>query len=50
VVDHARSSVFEDPATFPAGTAELDSALLMRSVPVVWEPLATLHGASDPAA
>ncbi|HEX2176751.1 MAG TPA: DUF2071 domain-containing protein [Nocardioidaceae bacterium] len=50
VVGHAHSSFFEDPATFPAGTAELDSALLMRSVPVVWEPLATLHSEADPAA
>jgi Uncharacterized conserved protein (COG2071) len=50
VADHAHSSFFEDPATFPAGTAELDSALLMRRVPVVWEPLATLHSEVDPAA
>jgi hypothetical protein len=50
VVDHAHSSFFEDRETFPAGTAELDSALLMRRVPVVWEPLATLHSEVSPAA
>jgi hypothetical protein len=50
VVDQAHSSFFEDQATFPAGTAELDSALLMRRVPVVWEPLATLHNEVSPAA
>lgn len=36
VVD-ARSSWFEDHARFPAGSAILDSALVMRRVPVVWE-------------
>jgi hypothetical protein len=50
VLERARSSFFEDPTRFPAGTAELDSALLMRRVPVVWEPLATLHTEIDPAA
>jgi hypothetical protein len=50
VVDHAHSSFFEDLTRFPAGAAELDSALLMRSVPVVWEPLTTLHSEVDPAA
>lgn len=43
VVNYACSSVFEDTAIFPAGKAELDNALLMRHVPVQWEPLADLH-------
>jgi hypothetical protein len=43
VVNYARSSFFEDTAIFPAGAAELDNALLMRHVPVLWEPLADLH-------
>jgi hypothetical protein len=50
VVNHANSSFFEDPTTFPTGTAELDSALLMRSVPVMWEPLTALDSEIDPAA
>jgi hypothetical protein len=33
---HAHSSFFEDSATFPPGTAFLDSALVMRRVPVHW--------------
>jgi hypothetical protein len=48
VVDHAHSSFFEDKAIFPAGTAELDNALLMRHVPVLGEPLADLHRKSEP--
>jgi hypothetical protein len=35
----ARSSFFDDRTRFPAGTAALDGALLMRDVPVVWNPL-----------
>ena len=30
------SSFFADPARFPSGSAELDSALLMRDIPAVW--------------
>jgi hypothetical protein len=33
----ARSSFFEDRSRFPTGAAVLDSALVMRRVPVVWE-------------
>jgi hypothetical protein len=33
----AGSSWFEDAARFPPGAVELDSALVMRKVPVVWE-------------
>jgi hypothetical protein len=33
----ARSSFFEDGGRFPEGAAELDSALVMRKVPVVWD-------------
>ncbi|WP_211266867.1 DUF2071 domain-containing protein [Nonomuraea candida] len=35
----ARSSFFEDRARFPAGSATLDCALVMREVPAVWHPL-----------
>ncbi len=50
VVEHAHSSFFEDLTKFPTGSAELDSALLMRRMPVVWEPLTTLHSEVDSAA
>lgn len=43
-VVRASSSFFDDPTLFPPGTAELDSALIMRSVPVMWEPLKSLTG------
>jgi hypothetical protein len=35
----AESSVFDDTTLFPAGSATLDCALLMRDVPVTWNPL-----------
>ena len=35
-----RSSFFEDHSTFPAGSAQLDSVLVMRRVPVSWHGLA----------
>lgn len=35
----ARASFFDDPRRFPAGSATLDCALLMRNVPVTWNPL-----------
>jgi hypothetical protein len=39
----ARSSFFDDPTRFPAGSATLDGALLMRHVPVTWNPLSPMH-------
>jgi len=36
IVERARSSFFEDPSRFPAGSAELDCALLMRDVRHEW--------------
>jgi Uncharacterized conserved protein (COG2071) len=35
----ARSSFFADPGHFPPGSAQLDCALVMRRVPVVWDAL-----------
>ncbi len=35
----ARSSFYDDPTRFPPGTIELDVAMLMRDVPVVWSTL-----------
>ncbi len=47
-VERASSSFFDEPTLFPAGTAELDCALLMRRVPVAWEPLASLDHEMEP--
>jgi hypothetical protein len=38
-ISAAHSRVFSDLSAFPAGTAELDNALLMRGVPGTWKPL-----------
>lgn len=35
-VSHVESSFFDDPHTFPVGTAELDCALLMRGIDHAW--------------
>lgn len=47
-VDHARSSFFDDLALFPEGTARVDCALLMRRVPVRWQPLESLYAHMEP--
>lgn len=44
----ARSTYFDDPELFPAGTATLDCALLMRDVPVTWHPRAALATRARP--
>ncbi|MFF4452229.1 DUF2071 domain-containing protein [Streptomyces goshikiensis] len=44
-ITSARSSFFDDPERFPPGTAELDSVLVMRDVPVRWQPLPELPAA-----
>lgn len=41
-VNSVRSTFFEDRDRFPAGSAVLDNALLMRDVPVTWRPLPSL--------
>lgn len=38
----AESSFFGDELMFPPGSIELDCALVMRRVPVIWQPLAPL--------
>jgi len=48
-VNHAESRFFEDRSLFPVGTAELDSALLMRDIPATWTaraPLPSAHAAA----
>jgi hypothetical protein len=42
------STFFEDPAIFPAGTAEPDGALLMRNLPVTWHSLPPMAVRRDP--
>lgn len=41
-VDSVRSTFFDDRTRFPAGSAVLDCALVMRDVPVTWRPLPSL--------
>ncbi len=41
VIRSVKSSVYDDAAQFPAGSISLDSALVMRRVPVEW------HGVED---
>jgi hypothetical protein len=36
----AHASFYDDPARFPAGSIELDNALLMRDIPVTWRRIA----------
>jgi hypothetical protein len=49
----AHSTFFDDTTRFPAGSATLDCALLMRNVPVTWNPLTPMpvgiDGGSVPA-
>lgn len=35
----SRSSFFDDPVRFPRGSATIDSALVMRKLPVLWDAL-----------
>ena len=42
-VSRAASSFFDDPRVFPPGTAQLDTALIMRDVPVTWHGLPPMH-------
>lgn len=46
-VTGARSSFFDDLEVFPPGSAVLDSALLMRGVPVTWSSLDTLRAGPE---
>ena len=38
-VEHVRSSFFHDPAKFPAGSIELDSAYILCAIPHTWHAL-----------
>jgi Uncharacterized conserved protein (COG2071) len=43
VVDRAASSFFDNRSVFPAGSIELDSALVMREIPARWTALVPLQ-------
>ena len=45
-VIEATSSFFSDQSAFPAGSAELDCALVLRRIPVTWQPLPPLLAAT----
>jgi uncharacterized protein DUF2071 len=47
-VTDLHSTVFEDPALFPRGTAEPDGALLMRDIPVTWHALPSMPVRQSP--
>ncbi len=42
-IRHVRSSVFDDKARFPEGSIELDSALVMREIPVEWQVIPSVR-------
>ncbi|HCT80905.1 MAG TPA: hypothetical protein DGG94_03825 [Micromonosporaceae bacterium] len=46
IVERARSSFYEDPKLFPAGSVELDHALVMRRIPVQWRTLDRMTSAA----
>lgn len=41
-IRHGASTFFDDPDHFPAGSATLDCALVMRNLPARWRPLPTM--------
>jgi hypothetical protein len=50
LVTRAESSFFGDESVFPAGSAELDSAFVMRDIPATWRARGELRGARQAAA
>jgi hypothetical protein len=46
LVQQARSSYFDNPQLFPTGSIELDSAVVMREVPVSWRAVNPSHHGS----
>jgi Uncharacterized conserved protein (COG2071) len=50
VAVRAESSFFADRTVFPEGSAELDCVLVMRQIPVLWQPLAPLRVPARPGA
>ncbi|HEX5291197.1 MAG TPA: DUF2071 domain-containing protein [Streptosporangiaceae bacterium] len=48
LVTRAESSFFADESAFPKGSAELDSAFLMRDIPATWHARPALRGTRQP--
>jgi uncharacterized protein YqjF (DUF2071 family) len=46
----ASSSFFDDTTRFPSGSATIDCALLMRDIPVTWNPLTPLATVNNDSA
>jgi hypothetical protein len=46
-VEHMSSTVFDDTTVFPAGTCALDSALVMRDLPVEWVTCGSITSSSQ---
>jgi hypothetical protein len=42
-IEYARSNLYDDRQIFPAGSVELDSALIMRNIPHEWHSRPDLH-------
>jgi uncharacterized protein YqjF (DUF2071 family) len=49
-IDHACSSFFGDARAFPSGSIELDSAVVMRNIPIEFHGVPALVAANHPAA
>jgi hypothetical protein len=48
-ITHITSTHFDNPRTFPPGTAQLDTALVMQNIPVTWPALPPIHTTHRPA-
>ncbi len=47
-IDYVHSSLYDDPSVFPVGSIALDSALVMREVPVEWHSTGSIiEGQTD---
>ena len=46
-IEHASSAFYDDRNIFPAGTVELDSALVMRNIPHEWHSRPDLYVGDD---
>jgi hypothetical protein len=49
-VQHARSSFFDDPTSFPAGSVTIDSALVMHNIPIEFHGVPPLETSGLPSA
>jgi hypothetical protein len=49
-IGHAHSSFFDDTSIFPAGSIVLDSAVVMRNIPIEFHGVSALVSATHPTA